>query len=138
MEAFDVAVLHRPAGSDEIEFHADAVRPGVHRLAGELAAVVGRDRFRRAPPRPAPRRSLRSATDPRTRKGTHGCTGPRWSEFGTSAHRQADQWRSPCSIADWRAPGWAAARACERLVSRASWFATASPLRHTAGKSAWR
>jgi hypothetical protein len=36
------------SGPDEIELHADAVRPGVHRLAGELTTVVGRDGFRRA------------------------------------------------------------------------------------------
>lgn len=40
IEAFDVGVLDRFAGTDEVELDAFLVRPGIKRLAGELGTVV--------------------------------------------------------------------------------------------------
>jgi hypothetical protein len=43
VEALDVGVLHRLAGLDEAQLDAVAGRPGLHRPARELRAVVGAD-----------------------------------------------------------------------------------------------
>ena len=48
VEALDVAVLDRPAGPNKIQFHSRLMRPNVHRLTCEFAAVIGGDRFRYA------------------------------------------------------------------------------------------
>jgi hypothetical protein len=49
VETLDVAVLNWVSGPDEVELHTSIVGPGVHSLAGEFAAVVGRDRLGDAP-----------------------------------------------------------------------------------------
>src|ERR1035437_6656758 len=40
VEAFDVAILHRPARRDEVQLYSVLIRPPVQHLAGELRTVV--------------------------------------------------------------------------------------------------
>jgi hypothetical protein len=43
VEAFDVTVLHRLAGADEVQMHIVFVIPEVHRLTRELGPIVDGD-----------------------------------------------------------------------------------------------
>ena len=43
IEAFDVAVLHRPPGSDLMPLDADLSAPCEHGIAGQLGAIVADD-----------------------------------------------------------------------------------------------
>lgn len=47
VETFDVGVLHRLAGLDEMQAHAALIGPGVQGLPGELRPIVHHDRLRR-------------------------------------------------------------------------------------------
>ena len=48
VEAFNVTILNRPSRPDEVELHSSLMRPYIHRLACEFAAVIGGNRLRHA------------------------------------------------------------------------------------------
>lgn len=72
VEALDIAILRGPAGADEGELDLVQVGPGVHDLAGELAAVVHRDRDRFIPVQEGPIQGFRHIGAPEPRLGMQG------------------------------------------------------------------
>ena len=46
VEAFDIAVLNRATGPDEVQLDTRLMRPYIHRLPREFAAVIGGNGFR--------------------------------------------------------------------------------------------